>query len=318
MEMQERSRPFGGSGGRQFPPQALVRLAMTHGRIGSPVRVRRLWLNENEYGSGGSWRGEIRLSASRYINRLIIRHSNYVDRIWAYTNDGQRVLAGGWNEGVQETKLDNIRVVSIGGRSGGWIDRIDVTYIEDYVPAETVSNAPESMIFKYFAPNTSLESTKVSSYSILEAIEVVSSQETAKRVGVDVGIEVVNEAAKFAFGTEIEKSVTSSQMFTITTQTRSFLETTEKVTRQTEDQHAFLVGTGRLMRDSTGVIFPVPEIVNFVTYDNSVSDLQGLNGYINFRGRTLADALPADEQGRRWRSEPDPAIGNWERLLPPV
>lgn len=315
--MQERQRSFGGSGGGEFPRQVLARLAMTHGRVGSPVRVRRLWLNDNVYGTGGSWRGEIRLSGSRYINRLIIRHDRYVDRVWAYTNDGQRVLAGGWNEGVEETRLDNIRVVSIGGRHGAWIDQLDITWIEDYAPAQVVASN-EPMIFRYFAPGTTLERTEVASFSTLEAIEEVTSQTRAKSVGVDVGVELAFEAITAAFGTEAEQSVTSSQVLTIRSQTERFLSLTDKVTREMGDQHGFLVGTGRLMRDSTGNIFPVPEETLYATYDDSITDLQGLSGYINFKGRTLADALPADDQGRRWRSVPDPDIGNWERLLPPV
>ena len=88
-------------------------------------------LNGRQYGQNGGNAGQVlNLRDEEYINRIVVRHGQLVDRLELYTNFGRSVTGGG--NGGNVSQLNNIRVLTIGGRSGQYLDQIEVTYCMNY------------------------------------------------------------------------------------------------------------------------------------------------------------------------------------------
>ena len=113
---------YGGLGGRSFDAATPRSLQL---RAGNSVDA--LILNGSRHGgAGGDLGSSLQLGSGEYISRVEVRHGNYVDRLVFTTNEG-RVLSGGGGGGTL-ARLDGVRVTSIGGRSGDYLDYIEITY----------------------------------------------------------------------------------------------------------------------------------------------------------------------------------------------
>lgn len=117
---------LGENGGNAFTAVAPSQIQLRHGAF-----VDAIILNGRRHGgTGGNATGVLQLRAEEYINRMVVRHGRFVDRIEITTNFG-RSLSGGGNGG-NVTALNNIRVLTLGGRSGQFLDQIQVTYCRNY------------------------------------------------------------------------------------------------------------------------------------------------------------------------------------------
>ena len=117
---------FGGNGGSPFPPVVPLKLSMRTGAY-----VDAIILNGQRHGgNGGSPTGVLQLGDGEYVNRVVIRHGAFVDRLEFYTNLGQSLHGGG--QGGSLSSLNNVRVLKIGGRNGRYLDQIEVIYCADY------------------------------------------------------------------------------------------------------------------------------------------------------------------------------------------
>ena len=115
---------FGGFGGGQFDSIEPRTLQLRSGDY-----VDAIVLNGVRHGGqGGQLSGSLQLEPGEFITSVVVRSGVYVDRLVFTTNHG-RALIGGGGGGARST-LDNIRVLKIGGRSGVYLDRIELTYCE--------------------------------------------------------------------------------------------------------------------------------------------------------------------------------------------
>lgn len=139
-------RSFGGEGGGPFDSEYVSSIGLRTGDI-----VDALILNGRLHGTnGGTDRGALQMSLDEYIAKIDIRSGAGIDRLTFYTNKG-RMIGGGGNGG-SPSALDHIRLLAIGGRSGGNLDKLQLTYIENYqasVPVESKA----SFIISYSPPN---------------------------------------------------------------------------------------------------------------------------------------------------------------------
>ena len=121
---------FGGNGGRPFVSAAPWQLSIWTG-----AWVDGIILNGQLHGRRGGWNEQtLKLQPGEYINRMVIGAGPLVDRLEFYTNYSQVISGGTSGQGGIPETFDNIRVLMIGGRSGAYLDRIEVLYCADYQP----------------------------------------------------------------------------------------------------------------------------------------------------------------------------------------
>ena len=118
---------LGGQGGNGFTAVAPKQIQLRTGALVDQIRLNGVAHGQN----GGNPTSVLTLATEEYINRMFVRHGTLVDQIQIGTNRG-RTLGGGGNGGGA-TNLTNIRVLAIGGRSGKFLDQIQITYCKDYL-----------------------------------------------------------------------------------------------------------------------------------------------------------------------------------------
>ena len=122
----------GGNEGTLFPPAEPLHLSMRAGHW-----IDALILNGRQHGGNGGRNGEVlQLQPGEYINRAAIGAGAYVDRLEFHTNFGRSISGGLGNSASRRDQLhlDNIRLLFIGGRSGQYLNRIEVMYCSGYHP----------------------------------------------------------------------------------------------------------------------------------------------------------------------------------------
>lgn len=126
------THPIGGNSGYTTIPTTVVReLGLKTAKYVDQIRI-----NGKRYGeNGGTDRGSITLGKDEYINKVEYRYGWYVDWISFCTNQG-RCIGGGGSGGPSQGKLENIRVIAIGGKTGWYVDKLDIMYISGYQPSQ--------------------------------------------------------------------------------------------------------------------------------------------------------------------------------------
>ncbi|WP_108258753.1 jacalin-like lectin [Mangrovicoccus ximenensis] len=118
---------FGGGGGSQFTAVAPSSIQLQHGKY-----VDAIILNGRQHGGTGGMRPMgMRLGPGEYINRVQVRSGKLVDRVFFTTSTGKTLGGGGMGGQVRE--LGNIRVLTIGGRAGKYLDQLEITYCANYL-----------------------------------------------------------------------------------------------------------------------------------------------------------------------------------------
>ncbi|HYG80720.1 MAG TPA: jacalin-like lectin, partial [Pyrinomonadaceae bacterium] len=89
--------------------------------------VDQIRINGTAHGrNGGSDQGSITLGNDEYISKVEFRSDKFVDYVKFTTSTGRSIYGGG--DGGYPGKLEGIRVLAIGGRSGAYVDKLDVMY----------------------------------------------------------------------------------------------------------------------------------------------------------------------------------------------
>ena len=115
----------GGNGGDPFGAAAFSSVRISGGNF-----VDALIINGSRHGgSGGSLSEELTLRSGEYINRVAVRHGDFIDRLEFHTNQGRSI--GGGGTGGNETVRQNVKVTHIGGRTGDFVDQITVAYCDE-------------------------------------------------------------------------------------------------------------------------------------------------------------------------------------------
>lgn len=300
---------FGGDGGKAFPRRFVNSIGITEskGGGGGGVRLASIYLNDRRFGyAEGKLRGELYFDDGEYINSFVLRSSKgLVDRFWLTTNTGRRVRAGGWNEDAREIRRTGVRVCSIGGRSGGRIDRLDIEYVANYEPSRRIA-ANQTAILEIIPPNSSFERTIRTQDKRLETFRRLFTRTTSYSGKANIGVELL-DALKL--GGEAATQVTSTDTSEMARQIETVLETSFRHVFATEDHYAFVVVPVDVHQDPDDVAFVVPTAVE-ATVVYQPSEYERLLGYINLF-RPVADVVGM-------RSVPDQAIGGLERLRAPV
>ncbi len=135
------TRSFGGNGGGAFNPVVVNRFAVNSGD-----ELDAVIINDNQYGGNGGMRHDtFYLQSDEYFNYMDIRSGDRVDKICLRTNKGRAYGPyGGMGGGFQV--FENIRIFTIGGRSGARVDRLDVTMIRDYQPSSIYQSGPSDFV----------------------------------------------------------------------------------------------------------------------------------------------------------------------------
>jgi len=124
----------GGNGGGDFASESPDKIGLRHGQ-----EVDALILNGNQHGGGGGLpTPQLELDPGDYWTHVLIRSGKYIDNIELRSKFG-KVVQGGGDGGAVCLNLNDVKVVSIGGRSGNKLDNIRVEYIEQYNPKAEIA-----------------------------------------------------------------------------------------------------------------------------------------------------------------------------------
>ena len=113
------TKQFGGSGGNLFTQRGIKTIAIRHGRLVDAIIIN----NEKFGGPGGIQTDTLTLDEDEYINRIDIRHGEFIDRLEISTNKGNKIEGGG-----QGGTLSTVRgiIVAIGGRGARLVDQLRI------------------------------------------------------------------------------------------------------------------------------------------------------------------------------------------------
>jgi hypothetical protein len=161
-------KSFGGDGGSEFK---LVRPKTIGLRTGS--KVDQIKINDVSHGGpGGHESISLELGPDEYISSVKIRSGSKIDRVSFKTSKG-RVLEGGGGGGSEQPALENIRVLSIGGRSGSLVDKLTIRYVENYGPSE-IADEHANFILSYTPPFEEFETFVSSKDKVIHTYEKIT------------------------------------------------------------------------------------------------------------------------------------------------
>lgn len=211
--------PIGGDGGKSFEIQAVRTIGFRSGN-----RVDALVLNgSRKGGKGGSESQVLELQGDEYIEHMEIwdkKHktkSQRIHKISLRTSRGRTLSAG--KASGRKTTLSDVRVLGLGGNSGGELDKLRIRYIKDYTPSAVLEQGALAVIG--VIPQGQTTETFVSSrLSRLSAsslfLEIVSSVESTTETGGAVGEFTAKASTTFGL------SVTTSSEFREEIETETF------------------------------------------------------------------------------------------------
>lgn len=131
------SRPYGGNGGTAFsdadtykdPTQAeLKKISIRYGDYVDSITCEWITgevrtIGKLHGGGGGGSEGSVELEAGERINRIVVRHGQYVDQLTFHTSNN-RVFGPYGGSGGSAAEYNCYRLVGFAGRSGDYIDQI--------------------------------------------------------------------------------------------------------------------------------------------------------------------------------------------------
>lgn len=203
------TQTFGKTGGHPFSSEIVKKVGLRTGKY-----VDAIILNDVRYGGlGGHPSLEIKFEEDEYIESVIVRHGKYIDGLTLKTNRG-KIIKGGGNGGT-ETTLENIRVISIGGRSGKYLDSLKIEYINNYDPSIVKENS--IAIIDIVAPGTSIETYAEFETKNIDKYNKVMEMVFTRSIGIEIALTefikkfTSNTSIKATNRKEITKEVTEIQ-----------------------------------------------------------------------------------------------------------
>lgn len=124
------------------------------------------------------------LGPDEYISSVKIRSGSKIDSVSFKTNK-DRILEGGGNGGNEQPALENIRVLSIGGRSGSLVDKLTIRYVENYGPSE-IADGHANFILSYTPPFEEFETYVSSKDKAIHAYEKITQSMVQQKYSASV------------------------------------------------------------------------------------------------------------------------------------
>ncbi|MEM1326681.1 MAG: hypothetical protein AAGI23_12035 [Bacteroidota bacterium] len=233
--------PYGGGGGNEFPRQVIKELGLQTGKYVDQIRI-----NDNRYGGrGGEDKGSIILAEGDYIHKVEINANKYVDQVHFETKAGLSI--GGGRDGGYHHELSNVRVLAIGGRAHKLLDKLDIMYIENYVPSELIQEHA-GFIIAYDPPGTEFTEYTRTFYKQVDAYSKITKSMINQEYSVNVEGEYY---VKVSAGAKIE--IKSAKIETISNELTQELEHTEGRKVKVEADHVGVsLITGNIMKGADG------------------------------------------------------------------
>jgi len=262
-----KTKTFGRTGGDAFAMAVIKEIGLR-----SDKQVDQITINDIPHGrNGGHDRGSITLGSDEYINKVELRHGQYIDQVRFTTNKGNSVEGGG--KGGEEAKLENIRVMAIGGRSGRLVDNLKIMYIDNYEPSKVVAKN-QGFIIAYSAPFQKFEEYNEDKYKTADSYEKVTEHMLSQTYKASVEGEYY---VKVAASTEI--AIKSSTLETVRKELQTELQSGKKVTQEIPKNHVGVkLVTGTLMSSADGNefwMFPTSQPSYSVIKLNEVNNILG-------------------------------------------
>lgn len=245
-------RSWGGDGGTMFETE-YPRLVGLRGAWA----VDALLLNGTRHGGdGGEQTAQLRLAPGEYINEMPVRTGYWfpfgevVLFLGFRTNLGHAVAIGSSREKM--TRLKNIRVLALGGRSGKLLDQITVDYIENYRPSRVVAE-DAVFILEMIPPNTERTTYLSSRSKSIDAFQRVLAFEIASKMSVGATAEF---AAKV--NTTAELSIKSTSTSTISKTLEQELTKSQTDKFNSGKNYAFRIARYDIMEGDEGATWLLP------------------------------------------------------------
>lgn len=181
---------FGGTGGSGFGKVLVKDIGLSAGRFVDQIRIN----GETYGGGGGDDKGTLKLGTEEYICKVDIHSGRYVDYVEFTTNHERTVSGGGTGGGGKDALLNNIRVISIGGKSGKYVDRLEIMYCEDYKPSVKLEDNV-GFILDYSPPFEVIEEYTESLYKTRESYEKTTSHMVSHKYSASVKAEYFVQAS---------------------------------------------------------------------------------------------------------------------------
>jgi len=125
------TRECGGQGGNDFASESPDKVGLRYGKF-----IDGLVLNGRLHGgNGGNSTPQLELDPGDYWTEVVVRAGKFVDFISLRSKDG-KVVQGGGDGGDYCLNLKNVKVVSLGGKQGTFLDNLRVEYLENYSAAK--------------------------------------------------------------------------------------------------------------------------------------------------------------------------------------
>ncbi len=244
----------GGNGGSAFATTTVGEFKMYSGS-----EVDSIYLNgEKHGGDGGGYNGTFLLQKNNdYIIRADVYYgeNDEVHHLHFWNNRGEDI-GGGHFYGTYKS-IDNIRLVTIGGRSGRLLDQIQITYVENYVPSTLVDNHAV-FIVKWYGPNTQITNYTSQSAMMENSYQLVTSTMSSS---------TISSSAEAEYGAQV--SVATSQQFTdstvetIANSLKVTLETQQTtILKVNDDEVGIMLVEGTIMRADDGKYWMFPNSGN--------------------------------------------------------
>ncbi|MBN9285118.1 MULTISPECIES: hypothetical protein [Flavobacterium] len=272
-------KAFGGDGGSEFAADYIQSIGIYAGK-----EVDSITINGKKHGGGGGGdAGTLILSSDEYISEITIRSGARIDKLMLTTNKGRTIGGGGGGGG--ETVLKGIRVVAIGGKSGSRVDKLRITYVEDYKPSTLIEKRGR-FIIGFTPQGTVLKEYTESTSNTSDSYENITSTMLSQQYNASVEAEYY---AKVSFATEIKYETTQ-----LTTVKREL--STQLVNQQSKEitiaqgMVGVLLLNGSVMQGSDGVYWMFPNsVLSYAVI--AVTDYQNVLDHYDLTGE-LSTQMP--------------------------
>lgn len=267
------TKNFGGDGGDGFDPLFVKRLALRGGDV-----VDAIIINGEHYGGDGGHQSDtLHFDADEYITEVYIHTGDLVDYLRFVTNHGRDVSIGG-EGGDNHYELKNVRVIAIGGSRGSLLDRIDITYVDNYEPSKIVQRRAQFVI-GFTSPDTTLREYADSLYKTTDSYQKITETMLDQTYSASIEAEYY---AKVAMSTTIRyQNISKTTVFhELSEELRTGISTEKKVG---PEQVGVLLTNGDILCGSNGKTWMFPTtplsyaVISIDAYQNVLNhyDLTG-------------------------------------------
>jgi hypothetical protein len=268
--MATRIDEFGGQGGSDFALEFPQSIGFRHGDL-----VDALSLNGNLHGGqGGDNPIIISLDTDDYWTTVEVHSGGSVDYL-RFKSDRNVEISGGGGGGDTHL-ITGVRLLRVGGRSGGSLDNIRLEYVENY-KASTVIVDDAYAVLDFKPGGVKITSYREQTIQIAEAYSLITEHTSEFTMNASAEGEYY---AKFSISTGLKTVDTSREE--IKNSSDQAMKTSETIEDTLDsNQIGVLVGAIRIMQDSDQNYWVYPS-KNPNWTKLGPSQINGLVGYYDF------------------------------------